>query len=86
MMRIEQKLANLIKDEVLREIEDYIDELFEKIVSKKDAKEDKETLKEMQEMKKEFEKILAEIESDELDEEECIELFNEIMDMRKEEE
>ena len=85
MIRIEQRLANLIEQEVLPEIKEYIDELFEKIASKKDEDGDKSVLQEMQEMKKEFEDILLEIDSGEIEEEECIELYNEINEMREEE-
>ena len=35
-MTIQKELEKLIKDEVLIEIEDYIDDLFEIIASKKD--------------------------------------------------
>ena len=54
-MSIQKELEDLIKNEVLEEIEDYIDELFEIIASKKKEDENiKEELKQMQEMKKRF--------------------------------
>ena len=53
-MTIQQELEMLIKNEVLVEIEDYIDELFEIIASRKDDDSIKEELKNMQEMKKEW--------------------------------
>ena len=47
-MSIQKELENLIKNEVLVEIEDYIDELFEIIAAKKEDDEIKEELKQMQ--------------------------------------
>ena len=43
-MTIQEELENLIKNEVLVEIEDYIDELFEIIASKKEDDDTKEEL------------------------------------------
>ena len=54
-MSIQKELEDLIKNDVLIEIEDYIDELFEIIAAKKEDDSTKEELKEMQEMKKDFE-------------------------------
>ena len=44
----EKELEDLIKNDVLIEIEDYIDELFEIIAAKKEDDSTKEELKEMQ--------------------------------------
>ena len=85
-MTIQQELEELIKNEVLEEIEDYIDELFEIIAAKKDDEETKEELKQMQEMKKEFEDMLVDLVHGDIDDEECEEIIAEINDMRKEEE
>ena len=83
-MTIQQELEELIKNEVLEEIEDYIDELFEIIAAKKDDEETKEELKQMQEMKKEFEDMLVDLVHGDIDDEECEEIIAEINDMRKE--
>jgi hypothetical protein len=83
-MTIQQELEELIKDEVLIEIEDYIDELFEIIASKKDDESTKEELIQMQEMKKDFEEMLIDLQNGEIDDEECKEIFDEINEMRKE--
>ena len=85
-MSIQKELEDLIKNEVLIEIEDYIDELFEIIASKKEDENTKEELKEMQEMKKDFEDMLVDLENGEIDDEECKEIIEEINDMRKDEE
>ena len=84
-MTIQQELEMLIKNEVLVEIEDYIDELFEIIASRKDDDSIKEELKQMQEMKKDFEDMLVDLANGEIDDEEAQEIIEEINDMRKEE-
>lgn len=83
-MTIQQELEKLIKDEVLLEIEDYIDELFEIIASKKEDESTKEELIQMQEMKKDFEEMLTDLQNGEIDEEECKEIIDEINEMRRE--
>jgi hypothetical protein len=83
-MSIQKELEDLIKNEVLIEIEDYIDELFEIIASKKDDENTKEELAQMQEMKKDFEDMLVDLANGEIDDEECKEIMEEINDMRKE--
>lgn len=85
-MSIQKKLEKLIQNEVLIEIEDYIDELFELIASKKDSINVKEELETMKEMKKDFELMLEDIKSGEMDDEEAQEILEEIIEMRKEEE
>ena len=84
-MSIQKELEDLIKNEVLIEIEDYIDELFEIIASKKDDENTKEELSQMQEMKKDFEDMLVDLANGEIDDEEAQEIIEEINDMRKEE-
>ncbi|MFY9081718.1 hypothetical protein OU980_06690, partial [Aliarcobacter butzleri] len=83
-MTIQKELEKLIKDEVLIEIEDYIDDLFEIIASKKDDENIKEELKHMQEMKKDFEDMLEDLGNNEIDDEECKEIIEEIKEMLKE--
>ena len=85
-MSIQKELEDLIKNEVLIEIEDYIDELFEIVAEKKENDEIKEELKQMQEMKKEFEDMLVDLVHGDIDDEECEEIIAEINDMRTEEE
>ena len=85
-MSIQKELEDLIKNEVLIEIEDYIDELFEIIASKKEDENTKEELTQMQEMKKDFEDMLVDLANGEIDDEEAQEIIEEINDMRKDEE
>jgi hypothetical protein len=84
-MSIQKELEDLIKNEVLVEVEDYIDELFEIIASKKEDENTKEELIQMQEMKKDFEDMLIDLANGEINDEEAQEIIEEINDMRKEE-
>lgn len=85
-MSIQKELENLIKNDVLVEIEDYIDELFEIIASKKEDERTKEELENMQEMREDFIAMLKDIESGDMDDEEAEEILEEIKEMRAEEE
>ena len=82
MTPTEERLKLLIIDEVLPDIEEYIDVIFEKIASKNYTDEDKENLYEMQEMRDEFKDMLTEVESGEMEEEECLEIIEEIHEMK----
>ncbi|MEA3499045.1 MAG: hypothetical protein U9R16_08300, partial [Campylobacterota bacterium] len=82
-----KKLKDLIQNVVLPDVEDYIDDIFEEITDNKNASDDNsKELEDMQEMRKEFQAILKDIENDDLDQDECAELFDEISLMIKEEE
>ena len=85
-MSIQKELEDLKKNDVLIEIEDYIDELFEIIAAKKEDDGIKEELKQMQEMKKDFEDMLVDLVHGDIDDEECKEIIQEINDMRNEDE
>jgi len=82
-MSIQEELENLIKNDALIEIEDYIDDLFKIIASKKDTIDIQEELKNMQETKKEFSSLLIELENNELSQQECEELIKEIKVMKE---
>jgi len=83
-MTIQQELASLIKNDVLIEIEDYIDELFEIIAAKKEDERTKEELSAMQEMRDDFLAMLQDIDDDSIDDDEAKEIIEEINEMRKE--
>ncbi|GAB1465876.1 hypothetical protein MASR2M54_13760 [Aliarcobacter cryaerophilus] len=80
-MSIQKELKEIINNEVLVEIEDHIDDIFEIIAAKKDIPELKEELENMQEMKKDFEELLKDLEAGEIDDEEAQEIYDEIVDM-----
>lgn len=82
-----EDLIDLLENDVIPEIESFIDDLYEKIAESKTASaEDKEQLTELQELKKEFGMLLEEVKNGELDEEECRGMIDEIDMMRSEEE
>lgn len=83
-MTIQEELASLIKNDVLIEIEDYIDELFEIIAAKKEDERTKEELALMQEMREDFTDMLKDLDENEIDDEEAKEIMEEINEMRKE--
>lgn len=80
-MSIQKELKDIINDEVLVEIEEYIDDIFEIIAAKKETPEIKEELANMQEMKKEFEELLNDLDAGEIDDEEAKEIYDEIVEM-----
>ncbi len=82
-----QDLIDLLKNDVIPEIEDVIDGLFELINDTKTATDDvKQELEELQELKTDFKVMLEEAEAGEIDEEEAGEIIAEIDEMRSEEE
>jgi hypothetical protein len=82
-----QDLIDLLKNDVIPEIEDVIDGLFELINDTKTATGDvKQELEELQELKTDFKVMLEEAEAGEIDEEEAGEIIAEIDEMRSEEE
>ncbi len=82
-----EELAELLKEEVIPEIEEYMDELFERIANEKKASaEDKEEYEELREMRDSFREMLVDVEAGGMDEEECEEIIEEIDAMRAVEE
>ena len=84
MMTNAQRLERLLRDGLLPELEDYMDEMFDLIASKKATEEDKEGLQEARELRAEYLAILKELEMEELDEEECLGIIEELEEMRTE--
>jgi len=81
-MTIQEKLLNLLHNEVLPDIEEYLDELFELVASKKADDEVKEEITYMQEMKKEFAEMINDLEAGEIEDDEAQEIIDEIIDMK----
>ena len=80
-----KELKSLIEEIVLPDIEDYIDDIFEEIAGNKNVSDNNNhELENMQEMRKEFYEILKDIKENNLTQEECSELLEEIKDMIKE--
>ena len=81
-MTLQEKLLNLIHNEVLPDLEDYLDELFELVASKKKDAEVKEEILYMQEMQQEFQDLINDLNNGEIDDEEAQEIIDEIIDMK----
>lgn len=81
-MTLQEKLLNLIHNEVLPDLEDYLDELFELVASKKEDAEVKEEILYMQEMQQEFQDLINDLNNGEIDDEEAQEIIDEIIDMK----
>ena len=82
MKECRKNLKEIIENIILPDIEDHIDEIFETIANDKVADDALKTeLENMQEMRTEFNSILEEISNDELSDEECQEIYDDIIDM-----
>ena len=82
-----EQLIDLLNNDIIPEIEDVIDGLFELINDAKTAtSEVKQELQELQELKTEFKVMLEEAQTGELEEDEAEEILIEIEEMRKEDE
>ena len=80
-----QKLTNLLKIEIIPDLEIAMDEIFENIDdTKKVTEEDKEHLEEMHEMRQECFSILDELRKNLLDDEEIEDLLSELIDIKTE--
>jgi len=78
-----EELIDLLNNDIIPEIEDVIDGLFELINDSKTASaEIKQELSELQELKTEFKVMLEEAQSGELEEDEAEEILAEIEEMR----
>ncbi len=77
-------LEKLINEEVMPDLEDAMDEIFALVADKKSSPEDEDELKEYREFKKELEELLMDIQSGEIEEDECGEIIEEINQMQKE--
>ena len=82
MAYIEQ-LKNLIQNELIPDVEDHVDELFEGIASAKDATaEERMQLEDMQALRDEYKELLKELKNGDIDEEEAEQLYTELTAMR----
>ena len=80
-----EKLKNLISNEIIGDLEEAIDEIFQMIEKEKMISlADRQELEELQEMHAECREILIEIESGEMDEDEAKELLEELIDIKSE--
>ena len=77
-----EELKTLLEIEVIPDIEEAIDELFEIIADAKNADETAKTeYAELQELRAEFTELLHDLEEGDVDEKECDEIFRELEEM-----
>ena len=82
-MKTIEKLKNLLNSEVIPDLEETIDELFYTIEKAKMASnDDKEELQELQEMHSECKDIVAEIDANNMPEDEAEEILKELLEMK----
>jgi len=81
-MSAKEKLKELLEKEIMPELEEVIDSIFQTIEREKTISlGEREELEELQEMHKECREILIEIESGEMDEDEAKELLDELIEI-----
>ena len=87
-MSYSAKLEELIKQSVLPDIEDRMDELYEVIADKKNDSIDeaKEELEELIEFRDDLKEILVDIECGEIEEDECQEIYEDILSAQTDDE
>lgn len=78
------QLKHLIQNELIPDVEEHIDDIFESIASQKDATvEERAQLEDMQALRDEYKELLGEINSGQIDEEEAEQLYTELTSMRE---
>lgn len=83
-MSYAQELEKLIKESVIPDIDESLDAIFEEIADNKEASEDaKEEIEELREFKSDLQDVLTDIESGDIDEEECKEIIDDILEAQK---
>jgi len=83
-MLASEELEKMLTQEIAPELEDYIDDLFEKIANNKQAtEEDKDELKQAQALREDFKEMYDDLQSGEMDETECQEVLEELVAMRQ---
>ncbi|MCX6076710.1 MAG: hypothetical protein NTW78_07470 [Campylobacterales bacterium] len=84
-MSYAQKLEELITKSVIPDIDERLDEIFAEIADSKEASDDaKEEIEELREFKADLQDVLADIESGDIEEDECQELIDDILEAQKE--
>jgi len=79
------QLKHLIQNELIPDVEEHIDDIFEGIASAKDATpQERAQLEDMQALRDEYKELLKELQSGDIDEEEAEQLYTELTSMRGE--
>ena len=78
-MNVQEELKQLLEKQVIPDVEDALDDIFEQISELKNADEaTKEEVQELQDFKADLKDILKDIESGEITDEECQEIIDDI--------
>ena len=86
-MSYAQKLEELLTKEVIPDIDDRLDEIFETIAGEKNANdEQKEEIEELREFKDDLKDVLDDIATGEMEEDECKEMIDDILEAQQEDE
>ena len=86
-MSYAQKLEELLTKEVIPDIDDRLDEIFETIAGEKNANdEQKEEIEELREFKDDLKDVLDDIATGEMEEEECKEMIDDILEAQQDDE
>ena len=79
-----EKLEELLTKSVIPDLDERLDEIFEEIADNKEATEDaKEEIEELREFKSDLQDVLDDIQSGDIDEDECKELIDDILEAQK---
>ena len=79
-----ERLEELINKSVIPDLNERLDEIYEEIADNKEATEDaKEEIEELQEFKADLQDVLDDIQSGDIEEDECEELINDILEAQK---
>jgi microcompartment protein CcmL/EutN len=85
-MSYTQKLEELVTKQVIPDIDDALDEIFEEIADEKNANDkQKEEIDELREFKSDLKDLLEDILSGEIEDDECKEIYNDILDAQQSE-
>ena len=79
-----QKLEELLTKSVIPDLDERLDEIFAEIADNKEASEDaKEEIEELREFKADLQDVLTDIKSGDMEEDECKELIDDILEAQK---
>ncbi len=78
-MTVQEELKQLLEKQVIPDVEDALDDIFEQVNELKNADEaTKEEVQELQDFKADLKDILKDIESGDISDEECQEIIDDI--------
>ena len=83
-MSYAQELEELLTKSVIPDLDERLDEIFEEIADNKEATDDaKEEIEELREFKADLQDVLDDIQSGDIEEDECKELIDDILEAQK---